>query len=418
MLAPSTTQLDTDALWRILDVARSLGSSTDLDATLGTVIDAARQVLHAERGTVFLYEPATNELYVQVATGLKEVRFPATAGIAGQCAQSRTLINVGDCYADPRFNQEIDRQTGYRTRCMLAAPLVGLEGELVGVMQVLNKTGGAFDEHDERIATALAAQAAVALQRAKLIVERLEKLKLQRDLELARDIQQRVLPKAMPNAAGYDLAGWGRPAEQTGGDIYDAVTLHDGRVLLMMGDATGHGVGPAISVTQVRAMIRMGVRLRGALDDIFTHVNDQLAEDLSSSRFVTAFIGILDPARHKVDYHAGGQGPLLTLRADGRYEELPASTVPLGIMPGLDLTAPAPITLGPGDIFALISDGIFEAMNDTGEQFGADRTRQLLQGQPHATMKDAAIALVDAVDRFAAGHPQADDMTIVLVRRL
>ncbi|HUR05622.1 MAG TPA: GAF domain-containing SpoIIE family protein phosphatase, partial [Nonomuraea sp.] len=378
---------------------------------------AAREVLGADRGTVFLYDRGSDELYVKVATGLKDARFPCTAGIAGQCAQSRRLINVRDCYGDRRFNQAIDRQTGYRTRCMLAAPLVGLEGELVGVMQVLNKRGGEFDEHDERIATALASQAAVALQRGQLMIERLEKQKLERDLQLAREIQQGVLPKTMPMPPGYDLAGWERPAEQTGGDIYDALTLHDGRVLLMMGDATGHGVGPAISVTQVRSMIRMAARLRAPLDDTFTHINDQLADDLASSRFVTAFIGVLDPSGHGLDYHSGGQGPLLIIRADGQVEQLPASTLPLGITPGLELVRPPPIVLGSGDIFALVSDGIFEAMNEGGEQFGVARAARVLHDHSAGPMADAAAALAGAVDRFAQGQVQADDMTIVLVRR-
>jgi len=238
-------QLEATALWRILDVTRQLGAPTDLDTMLQQVIDAAREVLHADRGTVFLYDPESHELYSKIAHGTREIRFPADRGIAGECAQRREVLNIPDCYADARFNQEIDRKTGYRTRCLLTVPLVGVDEELVGVMQVLNKHDGVFDEHDERLATVLAAQCAVALQRARLIKEHLIKEKLERDLALARDIQQRVLPETMPGVTGYDIAGWSEAADQTGGDIYDVSCEFDDAAAVA--DATG---------LPVRAVIR------------------------------------------------------------------------------------------------------------------------------------------------------------------
>jgi phosphoserine phosphatase RsbU/P len=402
-LATSTLQLESVALTRILDVARMLGRPIELDAMLTLVIDAAREVLGAERGTVFLYDAAADELVVRVATGLEHVRLGARAGIAGRCAQSRCLVNVPECYAHPQFNPQVDQQTGYRTRCLLAVPLIGLDDELVGVMQVLNKLEGAFDDQDERIATALAAQCAVALQRSRLIEDRLHRQKLEHDLQTAREIQRRVLPAAMPAPAGYELAGWARPAEQTGGDIYDAVPLHDGRILLLLADATGHGVGPALSITQVRAMVRMAARLRCSLDEAFSHLNDQLAEDLAEDRFVTAFLGVLDPARHVIEYHSAGQGPLF---------------VPMGIAPGIAAgERPRTVPLGPGEMLAVISDGVFEARNGDRKAFGAQRVREVLIAHRHLPVADLARQLVAAVDAHIGHQTQADDMTLVLVKR-
>jgi phosphoserine phosphatase len=138
------------ALAEILEVTRKLATPFDLVTLLTQVIDAARSVLRADRGTVYIYAPDTDELVVSVATELEAIRFPATQGIAGECAQTRQLINVPDCYADPRFNPSFDKETGYRTRCMLTLPLVDLDDALVGVLQILNKHDGVFTRDDER----------------------------------------------------------------------------------------------------------------------------------------------------------------------------------------------------------------------------------------------------------------------------
>jgi phosphoserine phosphatase len=420
-LMPSTLQLDPQVLWRILDVTRQLGAPIDLNQILQQVIDAARAVLQADRGTVFLYDAATDELVIKVATGINEIRMPATRGIAGSCAKSREVINVGDCYADARFNQDMDRKTGYRTRCLLAVPLIGHDDKLVGVMQVLNKRDGVFDEVDEKIATALAAQAAVALQRARLIEEALIKQKLEADIAIARDIQNAVLPEPgdIPKLTGYDIAGWNRPADQTGGDIFDAIPIGETGVMLMLADATGHGIGPALSVTQARSMVRMGVRCGASLDAIFTHLNDQLADDLSSNRFVTAFLGQLDGPTHAIRYHAGGQGPLLHFKAsDQSCETIGASTFPLGIMGGNTFDPPPPIVLAPGDIFALISDGIFEYMDYEANQFGEERVIEVIRAHQHQPMQTLIRTLCDEVEKWAKGAPQKDDMTVLMVKRL
>lgn len=411
-------QLDPEQLWRILDVTRELSAPIDLDEMLAHVIDAARSVLRADRGTVFLYDDATDELCVKVGTGVADIRFPADRGIAGECAQKREIVNVPDCYADDRFNPEVDRKTGYRTRCLLTVPLVAADGGFVGVMQVLNKLDGVFDTVDERIAEALASQCAVALQRAVLIEEQLVKEKLERDLDIARDIQMKLLPKQMPAVAGYDIAGFSRPADQTGGDVYDVMGLGANEAMLLLCDATGHGVGPAISVSQVRAMMRMAMRLDADFDDAFRHVNDQLCQDLAANRFVTAFLGVLDAHEHRITYHSGGQGPLLHYHAGTdtctRFE---ASTFPLGIVAGHDPERPQPIDMEPGDIFALISDGVFEQQNAAGEQYNDGRAIDVIRKHQDLSMAQLFERIDEEVVAFADGGEQADDMTVLLVKR-
>jgi len=409
--------LDAQALERILSVARALARPLDLRAMLGEVVDAAISVLKADRGTVFLYEQATHELVSTVATGSQELRVSADRGIVGESARTRQVVNVPDCYADSRFNRDVDKLTGYRTRCLMTVPLIGHDDSLEGVLQVLNKRDGVFTEDDEQIATALAAQCAVALQRTRLLEDLVHKERLEQELSIARQIQQRVFPRVMPQVQNYDIAGWCRTADETGGDIFDLIQLDSGRLILLLGDATGHGIGPALSVTQVRAMLRMCVRCGADMTDAMGKINDQLAEDLADNRFVTAFLGELDPERHRVLYHAGGQGPLLHFRAGGEPEWRSSTTLPLGMMSEISIKEPSVFELDPGDILVLVTDGIFEYENSKEEQYGEDRLVDVIRAHQELPVASLIERIVADVEEFAEGAPQADDMTIVLVRR-
>jgi len=409
---------EAQALRRVLEVTRKLAAPFDLDTMLTEVVDVSRNILDADRGTVFLYDELTDELVVRVATELGTIRIPANKGIVGESAQTHKLINVPDCYADDRFNRDIDKKTGYRSRCMLTIPLLGFEDSLVGVLQILNKNDGVFDEQDEFIATALAAQAAVVLHRAKITEQIIESEKLDREIAVARDVQIGTLPKEMPNIDGYEFAGVFAPTDQTGGDLYDFVQLDEHRLFLLMGDATGHGIGPALSATQVRAMLRVALRLESSLDDAFMHINDQLCDDLPDDRFVTGFFGLLDATQHKVSFHSGGQGPIVHYHAaSGEYDWHPATTFPLGYLPQSDLAAPLEIDLAPGDILGLISDGIYEYENEKGVQFGQDGVAAVINLLPNGDAETIVAEIMRAVRQHGGSVPQADDITIVLARR-
>lgn len=406
------------ALRRVLEVTRKLAAPFDLDTMLTEVVNASRHILDADRGTVFLYDESANELVVRVGTELDHIRIPANKGIVGESAQSRKLINVPDCYADKRFNRAIDKQTGYRSRCMLTIPLIGYEESLIGVLQILNKNGGTFDEQDEFIAVALAAQAAVVLHRAKITEQIIESEKLDREITVARDVQMGTLPKEMPKIDGYGFGGAFAPTDQTGGDLYDFVPLDGERLFLLMGDATGHGIGPALSATQVRAMLRVALRLESSLDDAFAHINDQLCEDLPDDRFVTGFFGLLDANTHTVNFHSGGQGPIMHYHAlSGDYDWHPATTFPLGYMPQTSLKPPLEVQLLPGDVLGLISDGIYEYENASGVQFGEAGVAKVIDEMPDASAQELVDAIMMAAREHGSGVPQADDITIVLARR-
>ena len=401
----------------ILEVTSALAAPFDLMTMLAEVVAAAKQVLGAERGSVWLRDPETDELVLEVATGMKQVRVPSGVGLVGACALARQIINVPDCYSDPRFDPSVDRASGYRTRCMLTLPLIDHNDVLVGVMQVLNKNDGVFDADDEVLAVALAAQCAVALQRVRMTEALIEGEKMRQALEMAREVQMSTLPATMPGLPGYDLCGTSRPAELTGGDTFDLAQFDQG-LLVVLGDATGHGIAPALSVTQMQAMLRVAFGLGADLESAFKQVNNRLVEALPPDRFITAFIGLLDPVTHRLRFLSGGQGPILHYQAaDRTCVVYKPTSFPLGAMPLSRLQPAVTLEFLPGDILTLLSDGIYEYRDLAGEEFGVGRVQDIVAAHCDKPVAELLNALMQAVDAFARGAPQEDDMTAVLVKR-
>ncbi len=414
--------IDASSLILILDVSRKLAAPCDLTELLGLIIRTGREVIGADRGSIFLYDEETKELYSRVATGETSIRLSIDKGIAGECARKRQTIVVDDCYADPRFNQEIDRRTGYYTKSLITVPLIGLDDKLVGVLQMLNSAAGRFGPDERDVAELLAAQAAVAVQRTLLLEERMVKLKLEHDLTIARDIQQNILLRRLPRCPGYSLSVFSKPADDTGGDIYDVIRLDEridaSPLLLVLADAAGHGIGSALSVTQFRAMLRIGLRLAADMDTMMQHINQQLLEDLPGDRFITAFLGILDPLTHQLRYHAAGQGPLLHYRAaEGQIVWRDPTATPLGMFKELDLATPPPLVMAPGDLLVLLTDGFYEYQDAAGQGFGKERVGDLIHRMHGRPTSDILGALLAEVRRFAGSAKQIDDLTALLVKR-
>ena len=422
-MAPATqsaaTGLRAEALLQILEVTRKLAAPFDLPAVLAEIGEAARSVLQAERATVWLFEP---EHGVLVLTGTPSSGVPVQAqlsqGILGLTARSRQIVNVPDVRREPLFDPAVDLDLNHDVRCLLSVPLVE-RSQLVGVLQVVDREGyDAFTTEDERIAETLATQCVVFIQRERISRSLLQAEKLDREIKLAREIQMSTLPAEMPRLADYDMAGQFCPADQTGGDTFDLVPLEGDRLFVLLGDASGHGIGPALSATQMTGMLRVALRLGADLDAIFAQVNNQLVEDLPEEHFVTAFFGLLDTRAHTVVYHAAGQGPLLHYCATtGECRWLTPTTFPMGFMRYPQIDPPRQVRLGPGDVLGLITDGVFECENPQGAMFGIPGVEAVLRGHGAESMSDLLARMLQAVHVFANGHPQADDITIVLLSR-
>ena len=420
---------------KLLALSRRLAETGDLQSILSLVIDALRDLLDADRATVFEYDAKADQLFTQVAHGIsggdapQVIRIPRGAGIAGAAATSKRIVNIPDAYADERFNRAVDQKTGYRTRTILAIPLLDHEGELVGVAQVLNRREGAFDAADERLAEGLAASAAVAMKRGRLIEDRIERERLEREMDVARGIQAETFPGDIPQAPGWDIAGESCPAEFCGGDAYDVVPLTGGSIapegavpeeyVLAIADATGHGVASALSSVQMRGMLRLGLRLGQPIVRIAEEVNAQLSEDLPDGRFVTAWIARLDCRTGEVHTVSAGQGPILVYRrADDSFESHAADMPPMGVfaLPYSESDSRR-FALAPGDVLVAITDGFYEAPDAARERFEEERVRAVVRAHRDRPAAEIFRAIKDAVHAWSGHAPLEDDQTGLIVKR-
>jgi sigma-B regulation protein RsbU (phosphoserine phosphatase) len=238
------------------------------------------------------------------------------------------------------------------------------------------------------------------------------------EIRIAHKIQMSTLPSFFPNVRDYDFFGKFWPADETGGDSFDLVSVAEDTVFVLLADATGHGIGPALSALQVQSMLRVALRLGATLDEAFEHINAQMVEDLPEGRFVTAFFGLLNTATHELEYQSAGQGPILHFHEqDGALEWQDPACAPMGFMEHLERHRSKRLTMGAGDILALISDGIFEYENEQKAMFGMERVAQLIQSHRDLPMQALAETINAAAVEFGGSAPQRDDITIVLIRR-
>jgi serine phosphatase RsbU (regulator of sigma subunit) len=263
------------------------------------------------------------------------------------------------------------------------------------------------------IARQIRSHVGAALREAKT-VERLHG-----ELESARFVQQSLLPRETPEFGDYDLAGWNKPADQTGGDYYGWRQLADGRTVFMLADVTGHGISSALMASACHAYIQASIAQDSDLDAIVTRINRLLCADLPSGKLITFVAGILDPGNGCVELLSAGHAPLLLYSAaEDRVHSYDAHGVPFGIFGTLAYGPAQKIRLTPGDMLVLITDGFFEWTNATGEDFGFDRLNAAIRAARDLSAADAISSLHAAVTGFASGTAQQDDLTAVVLKRL
>jgi serine phosphatase RsbU (regulator of sigma subunit) len=238
------------------------------------------------------------------------------------------------------------------------------------------------------------------------------------DLDIARSIQQGLLPDRAPRLAGFEVAGWNQPADQTGGDYFDWQALPDGRIAISLGDATGHGIGPALVMASCRAYARASLLGGNHNDGVLNSLNQLLAEDLPANRFVTFVVVLLDPATAHVEVLSAGHGPIIWYRyATDKIENLEAQGIPLGMIAGVKYEHGTEGRLEAGDTLALITDGFFEWTNPEGEEFGLTRLEAVIREARDCKPEEVIARLRSAVETFCRGTKQQDDLTAVLLRR-
>jgi serine phosphatase RsbU (regulator of sigma subunit) len=305
----------------------------------------------------------------------------------------------------------------------LARPIRRLDGAVRRI------AGGDLDARVEgvssgdeigRLATSFNAMASdLRANLERLSEERASREKIERDLDLAREIQRGLLPPKPPRVEGFEIAGWNRAADKTGGDYFDWLELPDGKTIITLADVTGHGIGPALIVAVCRAYMRASASGEADLATVLHRVNDLLYEDIPSGRFVTAAVGVLDPARRSMMFLSAGHAPIFFYKASAdEVTSWDADDIPLGIMSGMSLGEEREIRFEPGDVLVLITDGFFEWANAANEQYGAERVEAAIRAR-HGEAPSAIIdGLYEDVLRHAGGTAQADDLTAVVVKRV
>lgn len=408
-------------LTKLLAVTRGLAALHRLDDVLQAVTAGACEALSCERASLYLYDEENRELFTRVVTELEieEIRSTIDDGITGWVARRRKIANIPDPQLDARWNSAIDRQTGFQTRNILAAPLISQhEDRLVGVLQLLNRKQGEFNPFDEQLIEAFASHAATALERSELLEEVRRSQELKVAVDVGRKIQSSFLPDEVASIPGYDVAAWWEPAEQVSGDYYDLFPLPDDRHGLVVADVSGHGVGASLIMASVRAMLRVMSRTESDPFEIVSRLAETTFADLREERFITLLMVALDPRSHTLEFANAGHGPAFVYRGGtGDFEELKATTLPLGF---LEEPPPEParrLTLEEGDILLLATDGTIERRNDRHELFGQPRLCQIVRDLADASAARIVEAVKTALRDFAPTGPPPDDMTLVIAKR-
>jgi serine phosphatase RsbU (regulator of sigma subunit) len=242
--------------------------------------------------------------------------------------------------------------------------------------------------------------------------------RLEHDLDVARSIQQSLLPTSMPVVDGFEIAAWNQPADQTGGDYFDWQSLSDGKVLVALADVTGHGIGPALLAAVCRAYARANFSGSDGLFAAMEKINAALAVDLKEGRFVTFVAAICTPGNPRVELLSAGHGPLfLYLLKHDCFEKMDAQGLPLGISTNFDSDPPLTLDLEHGDMIVLATDGFFEWANVQGEQFGPDRMEEKIRASRNDPPSEIISNLYSAVVDFSGGTQQADDLTAIIIKR-
>lgn len=238
------------------------------------------------------------------------------------------------------------------------------------------------------------------------------------DLDIARSIQQGLLPATVPSLEQFDLAGWNQPANQTGGDYFDWQLLPDGQVAISLADATGHGIGPALVSTSCRAYARASFLSGNGQNGLLKTLNRLLSQDLSANRFITFAVVFLDPILAQIRVLSAGHGPILWYRYSAdKMENLKAHGIPLGMLEGAEYEGATARYMEHGDLLVMVTDGFYEWTNRNGEEFGLARLEAVIRESRDHSAKDIIAQLRAAVAKFCQGTEQQDDLTAVVLKR-
>lgn len=405
----------------LVEISNSLANALSVEEILPKLLDSLFKIfVQADRGFVVM-RPKPDGPLVPVAVKSRragnEERMRISRTIVEEAVRSRKAILSADAAADERFNMA-QSIADFSIRSMMCAPMVGLDGEPLGVIQIdtLNQRSR-FTDEDLEVLAGVASQAAVSLDNAKMHAQVVVQQALQHDLELARRMQRALLPSHPPELPGYYFFDYYQAARQVGGDYYDYIQLPGGRVAIVVGDVAGKGIAAALLMARLSSDVRFSLASEANPAKAVQRINEGFAKNDWQDKFVTMIVALVNPHTNELTLvNAGHMAPLLRT-AGGAVEELggDAAGLPLGVSDEFAYRAHSRV-LEPGDFVTLFTDGFSEAMNADRELYSLERlTKQI--SSPAVNIADLGQHLLDDVREFVGGVAQSDDMCLACFGR-
>jgi len=413
-------RVDSTNIKLLLDTMAELISSVDPDQLLVSIVDRCITLAGAERGILFLRDPGAEELTIKVA------RDAAGRDLEGTIQFSTKVINDVFTTGKPVLlkvgaSEPMDLSKSVvdlKLRAVMCVTL-SVKREVIGVIYVDSRAASReFRRSDLKFFDALANAMAITIENARLVAEYVQSERLKESLEIGRRIQSDLLPKDPVGLRGFDIAGKLEAIEMTAGDYYDFIPLGEDKLGLIVGDVSGHGVGPAILMSSVRSLTRALLSQKLSIDEVLSFLNDQLEEDTDEGIFISFFLGILDLNSKILTYGNAGHCPPLLLGAhNGRYHELVRTGMALGVMAGVPYAPAVELELKPGDLLALFTDGIEEARG-AGGLFGLERLKEILRGGADLPAAELIDSIFGSVKQHLVQSGSGDDLTLAIIKVL
>lgn len=395
------------------DLAFAIGGLADVDEILQIIIRKSLKALPSEQGTITLIddraEVSANTLVRELATDVGNRDFHPAQALLGRILLHGEPLIVNDRAHDERFsNIEWDPEI----RSLLCVPL-RVRSKLIGILTLYNdRTGSGFQDEDLRLLSIIGAESAQIIENARL---QEQERAMEQQVELAAEVQRHLLPETLPSCSGYEVAAANVSALVVGGDYYDFIPLEDGRLAICLGDVSGKGLPAALLMANVQATMRLLAHRNLSPCDAMRQANDLLVRCTAVEKFVTFFYSILDQGSHELRFCNAGHNPPLLIRAN-EVRRLRTRGVVLGVLDRFDYNESVEL-FEPGDVVFAYTDGVTEALDPRGVEYGEDRLVDLLVAHRDQPVRGIERIVLDALREHAAGHPQSDDITLAIVKR-
>jgi len=400
------------------DLARAIGASVNLQDIMRTIIHRSLRAMHSEQGVITLVDrQARDAMKTFVRTAVSSTQTPQfhfSQGLLGWMHLNKKPLAIEDPQRDERFRGV---QWDESIRSLLCVPMMA-KSALIGVLTVYNKREGlTFTEEDQRLLAIIAGQSAQVVENARLYEEEQALKRMQEEVRLAATIQMDLLPKNAPVVPGYEIAGRSIPAQLVGGDYFDFIPIDESRLALCLADVSGKGLPASLLMANVQATLRGQALTSPSASVCVARANKLLHMSTSSEKFVTLFYAQLDPEAHTLTYCNAGQDNPFLFSTGKEPVRLGTGGIVLSIMEEFPYQEDT-VSMTPGDCLVIYSDGITEAVNLDQVQFGEGRIAEVVSTHRLESASAIIDAIVDAARAHAGSAAQADDMTIVVLKRL